>query len=89
MKKNKSLSQCVNKMYSLLNGHMTRRFCKEEVLRYICNPGQACSYMIGCKFIERMSKRRGSITLKEFHHKLLSIGPSPMKYLKKKLDKHI
>lgn len=86
--KNRSLTDCVNKMYTLLCGHMTRRFCKEEVLRYICNPGQACSYLIGCKFIERMCKKRGDLTLKQFHNKLLSIGPSPMKFVKKKLVTH-
>lgn len=84
--KNKSLTDCVNYMYVLMCGHMTRESCEQEVLRYICNPGQACSYLIGCKFIERMAKKHGRKNLYEFHDLLLRIGPSPMKYIKKKLS---
>jgi uncharacterized protein (DUF885 family) len=83
--KNKSLTDCIDKMYKLMCGHMTRDACKQEVLRYICNPGQACSYLNGCKFIERMAKKRGRMSLYDFHDLLLRIGPGPMKYVKKKL----
>ncbi len=81
--KNRSYKECCTKMYELMSGYLSYRECCSEVLRYMCNPGQACSYLIGCKFIEKISKNHKN--LYKFHDRLLRIGPAPMKYLKKKL----
>ncbi|MFL5869452.1 MAG: DUF885 family protein, partial [Solirubrobacterales bacterium] len=53
-----------------------------ETDRYICWPGQALTYMIGCRQIEKLrrelSARDGSrFDLREFHDQVLAHGSLP------------
>jgi uncharacterized protein (DUF885 family) len=65
-----------------------------EVERYVVNPGQACSYMIGqLKIIELREKARktlgGAFSLKEFHGVILGTGTAPLDVLEQQVDAHI
>ena len=62
-----------------------------EVERYVVNPGQACSYMIGqLKIIELREKARktlgGAFSLKEFHSWVLGTGTAPLDVLEQQVD---
>ncbi|RPH64840.1 MAG: DUF885 domain-containing protein [Acidobacteria bacterium] len=65
-----------------------------EVERYVVNPGQACSYMIGqLKIIELREKARktlgGAFSLKEFHSWVLGTGTAPLDVLEQQVDSYI
>ena len=65
-----------------------------EVDRYCTGPGQACSYMVGRLFIERLrEKARGSLgarfDIREFHDAVLVSGAMPLDTLEKVIDAHI
>ena len=58
---------------------------KNEIIRYISDPGQALAYKIGEKFIFNLrykfiKSKKGNI--KDFHRYLLDIGPVPLKFIK-------
>ena len=57
---------------------------KNEILRYINNPGQAVSYKMGEKFIMdlRDDFLKKNKSLKEFHSYFLDRGPIPLDLLK-------
>ena len=63
---------------------------KNEVYRYICDPGQAITYKIGEL---TMFKLRGEYLkkfpkdYKGFHTLILKIGPCPLNILEEEMDK--
>lgn len=57
---------------------------KNEIIRYISNPGQAVTYKLGERFIlslrdKFLREKKG--TLKDFHSFLLNKGPIPFKFI--------
>lgn len=65
-----------------------------EIERYVVNPGQACSYMIGqLKIIEmrdRAKQQLGSkFSLKEFHSVVLDTGTAPLELLQREVDAYV
>jgi uncharacterized protein (DUF885 family) len=65
-----------------------------EVDRYVVNPGQATSYMIGqLKIIELREKARAALgdkfSLKDFHTMVLSTGTVPLDMLERETDAFI
>jgi uncharacterized protein (DUF885 family) len=65
-----------------------------EVERYVVNPGQACSYMIGeLKILELREKARTALgkkfSLKEFHTMVLDTGIVPLEILERQTDAFI
>lgn len=65
-----------------------------EVERYVVNPGQACSYMIGqLKIVELREKARKALgdrfSLKEFHSVVLGTGTAPLDVLEQQVDSYI
>ena len=64
-------------------------YIKNEIERYISDPGQAVTYKIGELLIlelrkEYFKKKRGDY--KGFHHLILKIGPCPLHILKQKFN---
>jgi uncharacterized protein (DUF885 family) len=69
--------------YMVSNSPLTEGVCRPEVDRYICNPGQATSYMIGRLEIQRMRReaeqRQGErFDVKRFHSSVLESGSLPL-----------
>jgi len=69
-------------------------FEESEVDRYIVNPGQACSYMIGqLKLLELRDKAKQALgdqfSIKDFHNLLLGNGAVPLNVLEKLVDNYI
>jgi uncharacterized protein (DUF885 family) len=65
-----------------------------EVDRYVSNPGQACSYMIGeLKIIELRERARTALgsrfSLAEFHNHVLGAGRVPLDILEQDIDRWI
>jgi len=65
-----------------------------EVERYVVNPGQACSYMIGqLKIVElrdKAGKALGSrFSLNAFHNMVLNTGTVPLELLERQVDAYI
>jgi uncharacterized protein (DUF885 family) len=65
-----------------------------EVERYVVNPGQACSYMIGqLKIIELRQKAQNALgnkfSLNQFHNIILSTGTVPLAILERQVDAYI
>jgi uncharacterized protein (DUF885 family) len=65
-----------------------------EVERYVVNPGQACSYMIGeLKILELREKAKKALgrkfSLKEFHNMVLDTGIVPLEILERQTDAFI
>ena len=65
-----------------------------EVERYVVNPGQACSYMIGqLKLVELREKARKALgdkfSLREYHSLVLETGSVPLDLLEREVDKWI
>ncbi len=68
------------------NSPLTEGVCRPEVDRYICNPGQATSYMIGRLEIQRMraeaEQRQGErFDVRKFHSAVLESGSLPLDVL--------
>lgn len=62
-----------------------------EVERYVVQPGQACSYMIGeLKIIELREKARTALgdrfSVREYHNQILQTGTVPLKVLERQID---
>jgi uncharacterized protein (DUF885 family) len=69
--------------YMVANSPLTEGVCRPEVDRYICNPGQATSYMIGRLEILRMrseaERRQGAgFDVRKFHSAVLDSGSLPL-----------
>jgi uncharacterized protein (DUF885 family)/quercetin dioxygenase-like cupin family protein len=65
-----------------------------EVERYVVNPGQACSYMIGeLKILELRDKAKKALgdtfNIREFHSTVLGAGTLPLELLEKQVDAYI
>lgn len=65
-----------------------------EVERYVVNPGQACSYMIGqLKLLELRDRARATLGEKfspqEFHNVVLRSGTMPLELLSREVDRYI
>jgi uncharacterized protein (DUF885 family) len=65
-----------------------------EVERYVSQPGQACSYMIGqLKIIQLREKAKGALgnrfSLAEFHNRVLGAGRVPLDVLEQDIDQWI
>src|SRR5262245_18581016 len=65
-----------------------------EVERYVVNPGQACSYMIGeLKILELRDKAKKALgdtfNIREFHSAVLGAGTLPLELLEKQVDAYI
>jgi uncharacterized protein (DUF885 family) len=80
--------------------HWTRREAIDygieasEIERYVVNPGQACSYMIGeLKLLELREKARKALgdrfNIREFHTAVLSAGTVPLGQLEQSVDGYI
>jgi uncharacterized protein (DUF885 family) len=72
--------------YMVANSPLTEGVCRPEIDRYICNPGQATSYMVGRLEIERMRReaeqRQGSrFDVRKFHSAVLDSGSLPLDVL--------
>jgi uncharacterized protein (DUF885 family) len=72
--------------YMVDNSPLTEGVVRPEVDRYICNPGQATSYMIGRLEIQRMraeaEQRQGDrFDVKKFHSAVLDSGSLPLAVL--------
>eukprot|EP00111_Clytia_hemisphaerica_P000364 TCONS_00000989-protein len=79
------------KKYALDDGS---DFSRKEVIRYMSEPGQAASYMMGrLEFIkarERVEKElRHHFNIKDFHYQVLSLGPVPLSYLPKYIERYL
>jgi len=65
-----------------------------EVERYVVNPGQACSYMIGeLKLVELREKTRKALgsrfSERDFHTAVLRAGTLPLEMLERQIDDYI
>ena len=65
-----------------------------EVERYVVNPGQACSYMIGeLKLVDLREKTRKALgsrfSEKDFHTAVLRAGTLPLEMLERQIDDYI
>lgn len=65
-----------------------------EVERYVVNPGQACSYMIGeLKILELREKARkvlgDKFSIRDFHNVVLDTGAVPLGILERQVDAYI
>jgi uncharacterized protein (DUF885 family) len=72
--------------YMVDNSPLTEGVVRPEIDRYICNPGQATSYMIGRLEIQRMraeaEQRQGDrFDVKKFHSAVLDSGSLPLAVL--------
>jgi uncharacterized protein (DUF885 family) len=65
-----------------------------EIERYVVNPGQACSYMIGAiRIIELRDRAREALGDKfspqQFHNVVLRTGTAPLELLSREVDRYI
>jgi uncharacterized protein (DUF885 family) len=65
-----------------------------EIERYVVNPGQACSYMMGeLKILELRDKAKKALGDKfsfyQFHNTVLSAGTVPLELLERQVDEYI
>jgi uncharacterized protein (DUF885 family) len=65
-----------------------------EVERYVVNPGQACSYMIGMlKIIELRERAKAQMgarfSLRDFHSVVLNTGTVPLGVLEKEVERYV
>src|SRR5688572_6491710 len=65
-----------------------------EVDRYVVNPGQACSYMVGeLKLLELRDKARKALgnkfSMAEFHNTVLATGTLPLELLEREVNAYV
>ena len=65
-----------------------------EIERYVVNPGQACSYMMGeLKLLEMRDKAKKTLgdkfNIRDFHNAVLSAGSMPLEQLEKIVDSYL
>jgi uncharacterized protein (DUF885 family) len=70
---------------------ISRAAVESEIDRYIANPGQATSYMIGRLEIERLrneAKTRlgDKFDIREFHDRVLESGSVPLSFLRTHIE---
>ena len=66
----------------------------QEIERYACNPGQACSYMVGkVTFLRLREKARSALgpkfDIRQFHDAVLLAGSMPLTVLENAVDNYI
>ena len=76
------------------NSSLSQGDIDREVNRYINNPGQATSYMIGqLKIAELRKKSQSALSskfdIRDFHEVVLGSGPVPLNVLEKEVDRYI
>ncbi len=76
------------------NGLLSERDAKKEVERYINNPGQATSYMVGqIKILELRDRARRELgsrfDLRDFHATVLENGALPLDLLEEQVEAYI
>ena len=69
--------------FMLENSPLAEGVVRPEVDRYICSPGQACSYMVGRLELERMrheaeARQGSSFSVPKFHSAVLDGGSLPL-----------
>ena len=65
---------------------------KNEIYRYICDPGQANTYKIGEQFILKLRKKffmKYGENYKEFHKLFLKIGPLPLNIFEEEFNNYL
>jgi len=65
---------------------------KNEIFRYICDPGQAITYKIGEQFIFKLRKKffmKHGENYKEFHKLFLKIGPLPLNIFEEEFNNYL
>jgi len=65
---------------------------KNEIYRYICDPGQAITYKVGELFFLRLRDdyfRKKKVDYKEFHKLILRIGPCPLKIVEEQFNEYV
>jgi uncharacterized protein (DUF885 family)/quercetin dioxygenase-like cupin family protein len=65
-----------------------------EVERYVVNPGQACSYMVGeLKILELREKAKKTLgdkfSIRDFHNAVLAAGTVPLDMLERRVDAYL
>jgi uncharacterized protein (DUF885 family) len=65
-----------------------------EVERYVANPGQACSYMLGqLELLELRDRARATLgerfSFKDYHNAILAIGTVPLTMLEREVNAYI
>ncbi len=65
-----------------------------EIDRYVVNPGQACSYMIGqLRILEIRDRARQALgdkfSLRDFHSAVLNTGTTPLGTLEKEVERYV
>ncbi len=80
--------------YFRQNALLSERDAKKEVERYINNPGQATSYMIGqIKILELRDRARRALgerfDIRDFHAAVLENGSMPLDVLEQQVDAYI
>lgn len=80
--------------YFRANSSLSPLDIEREVNRYINNPGQATSYMIGQLKIAELRKRAetalgNSFDVRDFHEVVLANGPVPLGVLEEEVDRYI
>jgi uncharacterized protein (DUF885 family)/quercetin dioxygenase-like cupin family protein len=65
-----------------------------EIERYVVNPGQACSYMMGeLKLLELRDKAKKALgdkfNIRDFHSAVLGAGTLPLDLLEKQVDRYL
>jgi uncharacterized protein (DUF885 family)/quercetin dioxygenase-like cupin family protein len=65
-----------------------------EVERYVVNPGQACSYMVGeLKILELRDKAKKALgdkfSIRDFHSAVLAAGTVPLDVLERRVDAYV
>src|SRR5689334_4726082 len=65
-----------------------------EVERYVVNPGQACSYMVGeLKLLELRDKAKKTLgtrfNIRDFHTAVLNAGTLPLEILEREVDRYL
>lgn len=81
-----------SKCYKMLRRYTTlaEDDIRNEIYRYVVNPGQALAYKIGELEFKRLKKvylkKNKDNTVKDYHHEILRYGPIPMRMLKEMIE---
>lgn len=68
---------------------LTHAAARAETRRYIAEPGQPMSYLIGELEVERLRKKFKQLPLKEFHDLLLDSGTIPFVLVEKEMEERL
>ncbi|GIL16076.1 MAG: hypothetical protein BroJett039_12490 [Chloroflexota bacterium] len=68
---------------------LSRSAARAETRRYVAEPGQPMSYLIGELEVERLRKKFRRLPLKKFHDLLLDSGTIPFVLVEKEMEKKV